>query len=201
MQHYEFNVQQDKQQIEALIAFSSMATLITGPEARVGVFNPVYRDGCFYLHLHRQDPQFLEMEKLPRVRLVFFDFLCNIPSYWVHEKYGGAATSYYRFADFDCAGECFRDVPSIARITQYFLDQYQQEGGYEALSEQSKLYQSSFEMLGVVKLSPVNCQAKWKLGQNRTVAQRQQIIQKLRERNHGNDLRAAQEVKGWMETH
>lgn len=199
MKHYEATRQENRDEVEELIFFSPMALLLTiGDELISGVFNPVYRNGKFILHLNRTDEQFKALQAGASARLIFFDHLANIPSYWVDENYGGAATSYYRFADFDCTIETYLDAGAVAKISQEFLDRFQPEGGYAALSPDSEIYKSSFKILGIVELTPKRTTAKWKLGQNRPVATRTEIARKLRERNAGNDARAAEEVEKWI---
>jgi predicted FMN-binding regulatory protein PaiB len=52
-----------------------------------------------------------------------------------------------------------------------------------------------------VELKPVQITTKWKVGQNRPVEKRLEIIEKLKNRNQGNDLRAAMEVERWIQMH
>ncbi len=203
MKHYDIYRQTDEVEILNLIKSTSMSLLLTQTECdlQTGAFNPVHKEGLFYLHLNRSDEQFLALNKRPKARLVFFDFLCNIPSYWVDKDYGGAATSYYRFAEFDCDARVFVEFNAVATMCQLFLDHYQPEGRYAPLMVNIDIYKESFQTLGIVELKPTRTIAKWKLGQNRSIEQRRQIMTNLKDRNRGDDLRAVQEMEKWIQTH
>src|SRR5262245_4782680 len=102
MKHYAVSKQEDPKEINDLISALPMCTLVTVTDQEIltGVFNPVYVDNSFYLHLNKTDDQFKALDQGARSTLTFFDFLCVIPSHWVDPQYGGAATSYYRHAEF-----------------------------------------------------------------------------------------------------
>ncbi len=203
MKHYPMYVQKEETEIDRLIQSMSMCLVSTyNVEKReMGVFNPVYKDGIFSLHLNKTDEQFKMLENSYRADLIFFDFLCNIPSYWVDEQDGGVATSYYRYAEFKCEVRTFSKPEEVAEKVGCFLEKYQSEGGYAPITATSPVYKSALKMLGMVELKPVQITTKWKVGQNRPVEKRLEIIEKLKNRNQGNDLRAAMEVERWIQMH
>lgn len=163
-----------------------------------GVFNHVYKDGHFYFHLLRTDDQYKDLKSYSELKIVFFDFMANIPSYWIDEKDGGMATSYYRYAEFIGEVEFLETREDLAKVLPYFLELYQPEGGYEKLSVEAELYQSDYKALGIVRLSAQNFKSKWKLGQNRPIAKRLELVGKLRERNLDGDQRTANEIEKWL---
>lgn len=200
MKHYDIYKQVDPKEIENLVQSAAMTQLITlrQEDVQIGMFNPVYREGCFFLHLNKTDSQFQAIQRGASCRLVFFDFLCHIPSYWVHAENGGAATSYYRYAEFTCDTKIYVDADEVAEVCQNLLDKYQPEGGYAPLNLDSPLYKESLQILGIVCLKPVATLSKWKLGQNRPIKTRLQIMEELKQRNQGNDSRAREEIQKWI---
>lgn len=199
MKNYPMYMQTDSGEIQRFIQSQSMCTVNTGEHN--GVFNPVFIDGEFYFHLNRSDDQFKEALEKKKGTLIFFEFLCNIPSYWIDPVDGGVATSYYRYAEFNCDIEIFTEKEDMARLLPIFLERYQTEGGYDKLTLDSPTYQADYKVLGIVKFKPFKTLAKWKMGQNRTIEKRQEIIGKLKERNQGLDLRACAEVERWISIH
>lgn len=203
MKHYPNTIQNDQEEINRFISEMKMASLITSSDSTMsqletGVFNPVYMDGKFYLHLNRTDDQYKAMKVNPNAKLVYFDFLCNIPSYWVDAEDGGVATSYYRHIDFTCECKIYEDIDTLATFLPKFLKVFQKEGGYTPITKIESIYQSDFKVLDIVELTPTSFKSKFKLGQNRDIEKRFEIIEKLKERGETGDLRAVFEIENWI---
>ena len=196
MKNYPIYTQTNPDEVQRFVEEMSMCFLSS--DGINGVFNPLYKEGEFYFHLNRTDEQFKKLEETNTGTLIFFEFLCNIPSYWVDPVDGGVATSYYRYAEFNCEATIYKERNQLAAILPLFLEKYQPEGQYEKLTETSELYQSDYKTLGIVKLTPKQTIAKWKMGQNRPIEKRCEIIQKLKERNNGLDLKAVAEIERWI---
>jgi predicted FMN-binding regulatory protein PaiB len=203
MKHYPNTVQNDQEEINRFVQEMKMANLITSADSsfestETGVFNPVFLDGKYYLHLNRTDDQYKALKQNNKAHLVYFDFLCNIPSYWIDKEDGGVATSYYRHLDLTCECKIFEDLESLATILPKFLKVFQSEGGYRPIFKEEELYQSDFKVLGIVELTPIAHKCKFKLGQNRDIEKRLEIVQKLKERGEMGDLKAAHEIELWI---
>lgn len=186
-------MQESEAEIDALVDSQPTALLVTS--LRAGIFNPVRVGGAFVLHLHRKDEQILALREDPRALLVFQDILATIPSHWIDEHYGGAATQYYRFAEYEVSARVIEDPEQIRAPLQAMLDRFQPEGGYTALDPEHKLYKGSFGEIVLVELAVVARRTKWKLGQNRPEAKRREVIAHLRERGRPRDAEAAREVE------
>lgn|GEM_PF-939438 len=201
VKHYPNTNQTDPEEIIRFVKEMKMAHLITvDKDANIesGVFNPVYLDGKYYLHLNRTDSQYKTLKENKVAHLIYFDFLCNIPSYWIDTNDGGVATSYYRHLDLFCNVEILEDIDSLSSILPKFLTEFQKEGGYTPISKTEELYQSDFKVLGIVVLTPSSFKCKFKLAQNREIEKRLEIIHKLKERGEAGDLRAAFEIEHWI---
>lgn len=197
MQFYSIYEQHDLKKVEDFIKSQSSCRLVTTTPDRkthYGIFNPIF-DGSVILHLNRLDEQVDDLKKNPNALVVFEDFLSVIPSYWLSENYGGGATSYYRYVEFDCRAEVSDTPEHLKEALQKMMDHFQPEGHYDALDPNSAIYKKSFEALVIVRLTPTSTRTKWKLGQNQTLPTRTKIANLLRERGTPNDIRAAQEVE------
>ncbi len=203
MRFYPIYEQTDQKNVEDFIRSQASCRIITmtsDKKTHYGIFNHFFDGQSFILHLNRLDEQVHDLKSNPNALVVFEEFLSVIPSYWVDENYAGAATSYYRYAEFDCQAEV-SDTPELLRdALQKMMDHYQPEGQYVPLDPGSSLYKKSFDALVIIRLTPTSSRTKWKLGQNRPEASRRQVAKRLRERGTPNDLRAAQEVEASIES-
>jgi len=185
--------QKNTAEIENLIEEQPYCYLSTQHQSTLhtGVFNHDYRDGVFILHLNRKDEQIADLKAHPEALVVLHDFLSVIPSYWLETNHAGAATSYYRYAEFRCSAQILETKTELCYELQKLMEQYQPEGNYEPLSPDHPMYQADFSALAIVKLKPYFIRTKWKLGQNRSESLRKNVIKNLRNRSLGQDLRTA----------
>jgi predicted FMN-binding regulatory protein PaiB len=163
------------------------------------VFNPVCHDGKLYLHLNRRDDQVKTLRRTRCAKLVFQDILAVIPSHWVDQRYGGAATTYYRYAEIDCEATLVEAPEDMRAFLEAMMARFQPEGRFDPLDPASPVYADSYEMILVVVFAPGKTVAKWKLGQNRSLAERETVMARLRERRQGHDLRTADEMRKWID--
>jgi len=198
MQHYGIYRNVSEDEIDDLVTTIPYCTLISQSklnEIHIGIFNPIKVDGDFYLHLNKKDEQVKDLVEVPRAKLIFHEFLATIPSHWVDEKYGGAATSYYRYAEFSGSAEVTLDAEKMVEKLTPMMKHFQPEGGYEPLSASSPTYKQSWDMLALVRIHSYSVRAKWKMGQNRPVSTRLKVAAHLRERNQGLDRKASELIE------
>jgi len=201
MQFYEIYQQPDKTKVDEFVRSQLNCQLITkAPDGRshLGIFNHYFDGDAFFLHLNKNDEQIADLRSAENVLLVVHDFLAVIPSYWIDAQYGGAATAYYRYAEFECRAELVDSPQAVKEALQSLMDHYQPERKYETLDPESPTYEKSFKALVIVKLIPTASRTKWKLGQNRPLDIRRRIVEKLKGRNRLRDLHAAQAVEEWI---
>jgi len=198
MQFYSYYKQANTKEVESLSQDSSFCLLSTVSPSGIphlGIFNPLQIEGRFYLHMNRKDEQVADLKERPKALLSFLDFLSVIPSYWVDEHYAGAATAYYRYAEWECTVELFEEPPSMLPVLQMMMDRYQPEQKYDPLNPELPIYKASFASIVVLKLTPVSSRTKWKLGQNRPMEIRNRVMTELKLRARDNDIRAAEEME------
>ncbi len=189
---YYSNIPRDE--VDRLVHSQELARLITvGDDGmpHVGLYSFVYDAKAIDLHLVRSDEQITDLKARPGCALEVDEVLGVIPSYWVSREYAGAATAYHRTVIFECQARLVEDPSAVAAQQQRLLARYQPEGGYRPLDPESPLYRGALAQLAAVTLEITRWRAKFKLGQNRPVEARRQVIAELRKRGRPNDGRAA----------
>ncbi len=204
MRFYGYYEQKDPDEVRALLREQRTCHLITqGADGlEVGYFNPhILSDGRVMLHLNRADEQVKSLRAQGRGTVLFQDPPTLIPSWWVDEENGSAATMYYRFAQLEGPVEIIDSPENMMEIFRGMMGLYQPEGKHAPLDAKNPLYAKSLELILMVVLAPENTRTKWKLGQNRLVETRRGVVEKLKERAQGFDLRCAEEVERWISRH
>ena len=183
-----------RDEVDRLVQSQELARLVTvGDDGmpHVGLYPFVYDGKTLDLHLVRSDEQIKDLKARPRCVLEVDEALAVIPSYWVHPEYAGAATAYHRTVIFECEASVEEDADAVAAQQRRLLARYQPEGGFRPLDPTNPLYRGAMAQLAAVTLQITRWRAKFKLGQNRPVEARRQVIAELRRRGRPNDGRAA----------
>lgn len=202
MRHYPRYEQQNFDEVMDLIHQQSTCFLQTISDTGViqnGIFNHLLLDRKLFFHLHRDDEQVKSIARANECLVLFHDVLGTLPSYWLDAKYGGAATTFYRYAEIRCTARFVEDSEEKAELLKSMLACYQPEGGYEPVRYQSPTYQHKIDQLMLLECEIADFRAKWKLGQNRTPNEMQELATKFRDRNIGNDERCANEIEKWVQ--
>jgi len=189
---YYSNVPRDE--VDRVVQSQELARLVTvGDDGmpHVGLYPFVYDGKTLDLHLVRSDEQIKDLKARARCVLEVDEVLAVIPSYWVHSEYAGAATAYHRTVIFECEARLEEDPDAVAAQQRRLLARYQPEGGFRPLDPTNPLYRAAMAQLAAVTLQITGWRAKFKLGQNRPVEARRQVIAELRRRGRPNDGRAA----------
>jgi len=183
-----------RDEVDRLVQSQELARLVTvGDDGmpHVGLYPFVYDGKTADLHLVRSDEQIKDLKARPRCVLEVDEALAVIPSYWVHPEYAGAATAYHRTVIFECDARVEEEPDAVAAQQRRLLARYQPEGGFRPLDPTNPLYRGAMAQLAAVTLQITSWRAKFKLGQNRPVEARRQVIAELRRRGRPNDGRAA----------
>jgi predicted FMN-binding regulatory protein PaiB len=202
MRFYSVYEQSNRDKVLEFVKTRSSCRLLTAKgddTPKLGIFNPVLDGESFILHLNRGDEQLADLKARPKALITFEDFLALIPSYWVDEQYGGAATAYYRYAEFDCDAEIADTRATLLSALQKLMRHYQPEGLYAELDPESETYRKSFDLLAIVTLTPRKTRTKWKVGQNRPIETRKKVIQELLRRGSPDDLRTVEQMQAWIQ--
>lgn len=203
MKKYPFYEQKNPHELIAFMKSQSMATLITwhNEEMHCGVHNMVYDNNRLWLHTNKTDIQCTDMIKQNNVRIIFFEHLTNIPSYFVHPTDASFATSYYRYLEIEGHAVLHTDPLQFQVHLQLFMDQFQPEGGYTPLDDNKEAYLGAANRISVIEVFIDQMTSKWKLAQNHPKEKRLNFVTQLKQRNQGSDTRAAEEIEKWLATY
>lgn len=182
----------DAQELGRLISVGEDGT------PHVGLYPFVRSAGAVDLHLVREDEVAVDLRARPRCVFELDEVLGVIPSYWVHQEYGGSATAYHRTVIFECVATVLDDPLAVAAQQVRLMARYQPEGGFRAIRPDDPLYGGALRQLTAVRLDVQGVRTKFKLAQNRPQETRRKIIQLLRERGRPTDGRAAEALESTL---
>ncbi len=188
-------------EIEAFVRQTELGRLVTAGEdglPHIGLYPFVPESGAVLVHLHRADEQLADLERSPRCLFELDEVLGTVPSHWIHPEDAVMATAYHRTVIFACRATVARDALALAAHQARFMERYQPEGGYRALSAAEPLYEKALATIAALRLEIEGRRVKFKLGQNRAPEARARVAARLRARGRPNDARAAAALLGTL---
>ncbi len=187
-------------EIETLVVNQSLGLLITssGSKApKTGLYNTIFKQDRFYLHLGRTDEQTADLRENNKCQFVFSESLSVIPSYWIDEQYGGAINQFFKFVEFSCTARIIEDNFELNEVMQKMMDHYQSEKNYVPLDPNHEVYRDKYKMICAVELKINATRTKWNLGQTKPESARKNILKQLKIRSKSSDLKTAFEIEKW----
>jgi len=182
-------------------ALGRLVTVGADGTPHLGLYPFVHEPGSFDLHLVRADELVTDLEARPRCLFEVDEVLGVIPSYWVSQEYGGAATAYHRTVIFECRASVIKDPAAVAAQQLRLLARYQPEGGFRAVEPTDPLYRGALEQLAAIRLAVERTRVKFKLAQNRPPETRRRIVEALRQRGRPGDAQAADALEWTLRVH
>jgi transcriptional regulator len=147
------------------------------------------------LHLARPNPVWPHLEGSAEVRLVVIGDYAYIPSYWRAKAGGpdedGVPTSYYTAVQFVCQPAVVDEPLGKADILTAQLADIQPEGAHAAVRVDTAPYGRMLSGIRGIRLAVLRVEAKFKYDDHNPVEHRERVIERLEERHHGLDVRAA----------
>ena len=162
----------------------------------VGLYPFVLGADIIELHLNRRDEQVADLSRRPRCAFELDEVLASVPSHWLDAENAVFATAYHRSVIFECRARLETDAGVLAAQQKRLLARYQPEGRFRDVSPDDPLYAGMLARLTSVRLEICERRIKFKLGQNRSRAQRLEVARRLRERGRSGDARAAEALEG-----
>ncbi|MFZ5439993.1 MAG: GNAT family N-acetyltransferase [Myxococcota bacterium] len=121
--------------------------------------------------------------------------VCRLPSYFADPEKACPATTLYRAAQAHGVLQAIDEPTRKARVLQRLMEKLQPEGGYVPLEASSPLYRAQVNGLLIAGVPLTDLTVKAKLAQNRTPAQRANILERLWRRGEPGDARALELVR------
>ncbi|MCG5054191.1 MAG: GNAT family N-acetyltransferase [Myxococcales bacterium] len=123
------------------------------------------------------------------------EVVAQVPSYWVDPVMACPASTYYLSAQAAGTVRPITDLHGKARVLSALMQRFQPEGGYAAIDPNDRKYAAVLERLTVAAFVPERMQARNKLGQKRSAAQIERVLEGLWQRGQSGDLRAIRLVQ------
>lgn len=121
--------------------------------------------------------------------------VAQIASYFVHAELACPASTYYESAHMHGVVRRVTDLDRKAQILTAMMERYQPEGGYLPITSERVPYGKVLEKLLVCELVPERITAKLKLGQHRTLAQIERLLEGLWRRGKEGDVAALRTIQ------
>lgn len=198
MMFYDMYSEVPREVIDSFVAEREMGRLVTvgaDETPHIGLYPFVYQRDYIEMHLNRADEQFADLQARPRCVFELDDVLAVIPSYWVHPESAVMATAYHRSVIFQCQATISEDAAELAAQQTRIMARYQPEGGFRTIAPENPLYRGAIAHIAAIRLDVHDVRAKFKLGQNRSIQARTDVILQLRRRGRHDDPRAAEALQ------
>jgi len=192
--HYDYYADVPSEEVDAFVREAELGRLVTaGPDGfpQIGLYPFVYAGDAVEIHLNRADEQLASLRTSRRCLFEVDEVLGVIPSYWIHPEDAVMATAYHRTVAFRCEASVTDDAAALAAQQSRVLARYQPEGGFRPVTPDDPLYRGAIAHIAAVRLEIRERRVKWKIGQNRAVDVRANVVRELRRRGRRNDGRAA----------
>ncbi len=196
MRRKEFEVQDPKLMADVLRATEIGYLAFNGPGGwpRITPLNFAF-DGRVLWHGAVAGERFECLQRNPKATFSAVSFQTYLPSHFTSEESAMGASA--AFQSVIVRGSCaiIEDPQEKCRILNMLMDKYQPEGKYKRITPEDPLYAKILTATAVYALIPEGMTGKFKLAQNKSAADRQRIIAKLRERGSPVDLQVADEIQ------
>lgn len=169
------------------------AAVSSGGQPVLRTLNAVVLDGCLCFHGRDKGEK---LGLIGRPALASYDeVVAEVPSYWLHPQLACPASTYYLSAIAEGRVERIADLQHKARVLSAMMERFQPEGGYDPIRADDRRYAVVLEKLLVARFVPERVTAKRKLGQHRSVAQIEHVLEGLWRRGRVSDLPAIRAVR------
>lgn len=111
-----------------------------------------------------------------------------IPSYFSNTRAAYPATQFFTSVHIYGEVSTINDASEKAQILEAMMQKLQSEGGYDTISVDNPIYTKALEKTGVYALKPQTTSLKVKAGQNLSDERKQEVIQKLMQRDKEKDI-------------
>lgn len=173
-----------------------LVTVAADGQPHIGLYPFLYLGDRIEMHLHRNDEQLADLAANAKCAFEVDEVLGTVPSHWTHATNAMFATAYHRVVIFECDAVVSDDAEVLAEQQQRLMQHYQPDGGHTPVSTEQAMYRGALREIRALTLAVRARKVKWKLGQNRPRAMRENIIAALRQRARPTDAAAA-DVLQW----
>lgn len=156
-------------------------------------------DGAIVLHLARPNPVWPHLEVAEEVRLAMVGDHAYVPSYWraapETPETDGVPTSYYTSVQFVCRPTVVDDPHAKAAILDAQFVDLQPEGRHAEVTAEGSPYGRMLPGIRGLRLSVLHVEAKFKYDDEKPLAHRERVSDRLELRGEGLDAGAARQQR------
>jgi predicted FMN-binding regulatory protein PaiB len=160
----------------------------------VSILPFVRLDEVIEVHMVQADPTFAALRARGRGAFLLDEALAFTPHAAVSERDAGHATLHFRAVLFAVTAEVRTDPDEVASALERLLHAYQAEFDWEPVVD-GPTYGERLRRLAVARLRVVGVEAKFKVAQNRTPAERERLLAFLADRGLPGDALAADRIR------
>jgi transcriptional regulator len=157
------------------------------------------RDTELLIHLARPNPVWPHVETAVEVSFTVFGDYAYVPTYWRAKAGGpdedGVPTSYYSAVQFVCRPSVVDDPEGKAEILRTQLADFQPEGRHAEVAVDAEPYGRMLPGIRGLRLDVLRVDAKFKYDDHNPVEHRERVIDRLHEREQGQDHGAARQQR------
>lgn len=125
----------------------------------------------------------------------YVDFAVQIASCWIHPELACPASTYYLSALAEGAIVPVEEPARRAQVMRALMERFQPEGNYLPIAQDEPRYRKVLEQLFIAELVPERVGVKQKLGQARSKAQIERVLEGLWRRGGEHDTRAIRLIR------
>jgi len=197
MRRKEFQIT-DQEQIQGILERNEWATVAMlddqGAPYQVTV-NPLWFEGAIWFHSSPGGKKMSCLQRDGRVHLSMVEPLSIIPSNFTDPELACQATQFFLSLSLEGLASMEEDLQQKARVLQALMEKFQPQGGFRPIQAQDPTYQKRIKNTALIRVTPKEISAKFKLGQNLQPEMMQRVIEALRQRGQALDHLTIQ----WME--
>jgi transcriptional regulator len=200
---YDYYADVPDEAVREFVCKQEMGRLLTASAAgqpHLGLYPFLFLGETIEIHLHRNDEQLADLLANEKCAFEVDEIHGTIPSDWIHPANAMFATAYHRVVIFECGAEVSADAALLAAQQQRLMAHYQPAGGYTPVGAEHAMYRGPLNEIRALTLTVRARKVKWKLAQNRTREQRENLIARLRTRGRHTDAGAADALQ-WTLDH
>ena len=153
----------------------------------------LYLDGYIYFHSNPKARKVAMIRKNPNVSFNIKKEYSQLSSYFFHPEIGCYGGKLYKSVTIDGKAEFVDVIDDRIRIFTELMKKLQPEGGHSEFTE--KIRWVAKEFTSVIRISPDNIAAKWKMGQNYNDESFKKLIDNLKSRNTLIDNETVEEMQ------
>jgi predicted FMN-binding regulatory protein PaiB len=157
---------------------------------QVSILPFVWDGAAFEVHLVREDPTCRALEARGQGSVLLDEFLAFTPHHLVDPEDAGYATLHFRAVLFRVRARVSTEPAEVAAALERLLRAYEGDARWEPVAD-GRRYGARLRQLATARLEVVGAEAKFKVAQTRTPAERGRLLAYLEAQGTPEALRAA----------